>query len=88
MLDGISSSMADKMNIILLNRKSEFEKSAARLDSTSPLKVLSRGYSFVEKDGVPVTSAENIEKGDKIKITMNNGEVISTVDEVKLNGKQ
>ncbi len=87
MLDGISSSMADKMNIILLNRKSEFEKSAARLDSTSPLKVLSRGYSFVEKDGVPVTSAENIEKGDKIKITMNNGEVISTVDEVKLNGK-
>lgn len=88
MLDGISSSMADKMNIILLNRKSEFEKSAARLDSTSPLKVLFRGYSFVEKDGVPVTSAENIEKGDKIKITMNNGEVISTVDEVKLNGKQ
>ena len=88
LLDSISSSMADKMNIILLNRRGEFERSAARLDSTSPLKVLSRGYSFVEKDGVPVTSAENIEKGDKIKITMNNGEVISTVDEVKLNGKQ
>lgn len=88
MLDSISGSMADKLNIIMLDRRAGFEKSVARLDATSPLKVLSRGYSFVEKDGVPVTGVENIEKGDKIKITMNNGEVISTVDEVKVNGKQ
>ncbi len=88
MLDTISGSMADKLNIILLKRKKEFETAAARLDSTSPLKVLSRGYAYVEKDGKPESDASAFEKGDKIKVTMNNGAVISTVDEVILNGKQ
>ena len=88
MLDNISGSMADKLNIILLKRRKEFETIAARLDSTSPLKVLCRGYAYVEKDGKPESDAAAFEKGDKIKITMNNGSVISTVDEVILNGKQ
>ena len=87
MLDGIAGSMADKLNIIMLKRRKEFETAAARLDSTSPLKVLSRGYAFVEKDGVPVSDASLIEKGDKINVTMNNGTVVSTVDEVMINGK-
>lgn len=87
MLDVMSSSMADKLNIIMLKCRKEFETAAARLDSTSPLKVLSRGYSYVEKDGVAVSDVKMIEKGDKIKITMNNGAVMSTVDEVKENEK-
>lgn len=87
MLDIMSSSMADKLNIIMLKSRKEFETAAARLDSTSPLKVLSRGYSYVEKDGVAVSNVKMIEKGDKIKITMNNGAVMSTVDEVKANEK-
>lgn len=87
MLDVMSSSMADKLNIIMLKSRKEFETAAARLDSTSPLKVLSRGYSYVEKDGVAVSNVKMIEKGDKIKITMNNGAVMSTVDEVKANEK-
>ncbi|MBQ7699111.1 MAG: exodeoxyribonuclease VII large subunit [Clostridia bacterium] len=88
MLDTISGSMADKLNIILLKRRKEFETAAARLDSTSPLKVLSRGYSFVEKDGVPVSDASKIKTGDNINVTMNNGVAAATVYEVKLNGKQ
>lgn len=88
LLDAKGTSMSDKLNIIMMKSRKEFETAAARLDSTSPLKVLSRGYSYVEKDGAAVTDAENIEKGDKIKITMNNGAVLSTVDEVILNGKQ
>jgi exodeoxyribonuclease VII large subunit len=85
MIDTMSDRMADKLNIILLNRRKAFETAAAKLEAVSPLKVLSSGYAYVEKDGKPKSNASDFEPGDKIKITMNDGDVISTVDEVILN---
>lgn len=46
---------------------------AARLDSLSPLKVLSRGYSLVYKGDKLLSSSEKLEKGDKINITFGSG---------------
>ena len=85
MIDTMSDKMTDKLNIILLNRRKAFETAAAKLEAVSPLKVLSSGYAYVEKDGEPKSNASDFEKGDKIKITMNDGAVVSTVDEVILN---
>ncbi|PWJ10768.1 exodeoxyribonuclease VII large subunit [Ruminococcus flavefaciens] len=46
---------------------------AARLDSLSPLKVLSRGYSLVYKEDSLLSSSESLKKGDKVKITFGSG---------------
>ncbi|WP_024859870.1 exodeoxyribonuclease VII large subunit [Ruminococcus flavefaciens] len=46
----------------------QLEEKAARLDSLSPLKVLSRGYSLVYKGEKLLSSSEPLEKGDRIKI--------------------
>lgn len=46
---------------------------AARLDSLSPLKVLSRGYSLVYKEDSLLSSSECLKKGDKVKITFGSG---------------
>ena len=46
---------------------------AARLDSLSPLKVLSRGYSLVYKEDSLLSSSESLSKGDKVKITFGSG---------------
>lgn len=51
----------------------QLEEKAARLDSLSPLKVLSRGYSLVYKGERLLNSSESLEKGDKIKIGFGNG---------------
>ena len=45
----------------------------AKLDSLSPLKVLSRGYSLVYKEDELLSSSETLEKGDKIKLTFGSG---------------
>ena len=50
-----------------------FAEKTARLDSLSPLKVLSRGYSLVYKGEKLLNSSDNLENGDKIKITFGNG---------------
>ena len=44
----------------------DLAEKAARLDSLSPLKVLSRGYSLVYKGEKLLNSSETIEKGDSV----------------------
>jgi exodeoxyribonuclease VII large subunit len=51
----------------------QLEEKAARLDSLSPLKVLSRGYSLVYKGEKLLSSSEPLEKGDRIKIGFGSG---------------
>lgn len=47
---------------------------AAKLDALSPLAALSRGYSVtLNVEGKLVTSAESVEKGDKLKIRLKKG---------------
>ncbi|WP_028520688.1 exodeoxyribonuclease VII large subunit [Ruminococcus flavefaciens] len=48
-------------------------ETAAKLDSLSPLKVLSRGYSLVYKEDKLLSSSESISKGDKVRITFGSG---------------
>lgn len=49
------------------------------LDAYSPLKVLGRGYSIVEKDGQTVTDARTLQPNDRISIRMNQGSVSAEV---------
>ena len=85
LIDTLGGRMADKLDIIILKKKKEFETSAARLESSSPLKVLASGYAYVERDGSPQTSAATLKKGDNISITMKDGTVYAAVDEVMIN---
>ena len=85
LIDTLGGRMADKLDIIILKKKKEFETSAARLESSSPLKVLASGYAYVERDGSPQTSAATLKKGDNISITMKDGTVYAAVDEVRIN---
>jgi exodeoxyribonuclease VII large subunit len=52
---------------------------AAKLDSLSPLKVLSRGYSLVYKDTKLLSSSDSLEKGDKVNITFGSGGAVAEI---------
>ena len=54
--------------------KGEFSKLVAKLDTLSPLKTLSRGYSIAEKNGNVVTSVNELIQGDELRLRFIDGE--------------
>ena len=73
-------------NGVLLGEKLE-ELLAAGLDAMSPLKVLSRGYSVVSRDGVIIKSVKKIMPGDGIGIRLKDGSLDCEVREVNIDGR-
>ena len=68
----------------------ELLRTASTLEAMSPLKVLSRGYSYTENEkGEAVLSAKNVNAGDRLKITFYDGNVNAVVkDRVIFDGKE
>ena len=68
----------------LLQKKHELELLAERLESLSPLKKLSQGYSFVaDEKGRAIWDAAKVQPGDSLHIHMLNGKVTAKVLEVE-----
>ena len=66
-------------NKILLSRAVLAEKSAA-LDNLSPLKIMNRGYSLVYKDKKIIKSSSALKSGDKIDLTLADGQVSAVIE--------
>ena len=77
----------DSANQRLLDkRKQQYIGLTAKLDALSPLKVLTRGYAMVQKnDGAVLRSAAQVQAGEKVKVTLSDGNFYASVldDEVK-----
>lgn len=57
-------------------RRERLNALAAALDAMSPLKVLGRGYSIAQReDGKAVSSIQDVSAGDKLKLTLSDGDV-------------
>ena len=54
--------------------KLEFTQKVARLDTLSPLKTLTRGYSIIEKQGKIIKSKKDLKKDEEINIRFYDGE--------------
>lgn len=74
-----------KIKNVLKNKTDFYENAlmhyAGKLEATSPLKVLARGYSVVfDENMMTVRSVENLKENDKIKIRLSDGTVDCTVN--------
>lgn len=63
-----------KINNKLLYENNRFSVACARLDSLSPVRVLSRGYSITMKDNRIINSVNNVDTGDRITVRFSDGE--------------
>ena len=76
--------LSDKINILyadfLKDKKHSFSTLCTKLDSLSPLKILSQGYSLTEKEGKVVQSIKDLTKGDEIITYLQDGQVKSKVE--------
>ena len=64
----------------LLESRKNFSAVCAKLDALSPLKILSRGFAAVSKNGEAVISSTKLVKGDKINVVFSDGKINCTVD--------
>lgn len=79
----------DRMGATLAAKRADFMKNAAKLDSLSPLAVLSRGYGAVfDADGGVVRSAAEARPGERLSIMLSDGRVHTTVEEIVLNNEE
>ncbi len=63
----------------LTSANAAISEKAAFLESLSPLKILSRGYSLVYKDDELIKSADSLHTDDKVIIKLNDGEVSAVI---------
>ncbi len=66
------------------NRKKQLSNLAAKLNALSPLSVMSRGFFAVSVGGKPLSSAAGVAKGDKLTVTLPDGDIDCTVDTVRI----
>ncbi|MBQ8147755.1 MAG: exodeoxyribonuclease VII large subunit [Lachnospiraceae bacterium] len=53
-----------------------------RLHGCSPTGKLVHGYGYLEKQGKPISSVQQVEPGDSIKITIHDGTILTKVEEI------
>ena len=70
-----------------INRKSaRYVALTAKLDAMSPLKVLTRGYAMAQtEDGSVLRSVEQVDLGQRITVSLNDGTISATVMDKKEN---
>ena len=62
--------------------KQRYLMNTAKLDALSPLKVLTRGYSVAKlTDQTVVSSVKQVQKDDRISVTVSDGVFYATVEE-------
>ena len=81
-LDSTHNALISRAERLLNGKKQAYIKYAASLDALSPLKVLGRGYSIAtDLSGTPISSAEDVSAGDKLRVSLSRGVLLCTVDE-------
>ncbi|MDR1754422.1 MAG: exodeoxyribonuclease VII large subunit [Eubacterium sp.] len=71
----IEEQLKYRIKAIYDRKKLEFAKTVEIIRSLSPEGIMLRGYSLVYKEGSLIKHADDLDKGDLIKIKMNGGEV-------------
>lgn len=72
--DAVTTKIHNAVKLSVTEEKMRFAKTAAALDTLSPFKVLSRGYSVITgADGKIVSSSENLKKDDILNIKFSKG---------------
>ncbi len=73
----LTEKLCDKS--LVENKENKLNTLCGKLDALSPLKVLSRGYSVVSKEGKILKDSKNVKKGDLLLIKLHKGKVEAEV---------
>ena len=74
--------------VLLVKNRQRFERTAAKLDALSPLKVLGRGYAMVTREDCVIRETEQLTPGDVITVSLSDGTAQCTVNTVQRRNKR
>ena len=79
-IDSHIAALAAVMRRLLLVRRGRWERTGARLEELSPVKILDRGYALVfDSTGKLVKDAAQVKIGDEVSARLARGTIVSTV---------
>lgn len=73
-IDSYVKQLENQINKIKEKNKNKYIELVSKLDTLSPLKTLTRGYSIIEKDGKIAKSITDLQAEDEISIRLKDGE--------------
>ena len=79
-LDSYVQRLENRVRNIQKDNRTKYVELITKLDTLSPLKTLTRGYTLTEKNSKIVKSASELEQGDEVKLRFFDGEKIATVN--------
>jgi len=71
----------------LVQAQAQIQMAEARIEATSPARILRRGYTYITVDGKPITSAKQLKKGQSITTVFHDGTVDSKVKDITITTK-
>jgi len=87
-VDELSEALERGATDAVEDARTDVEEQARLLESVSPLRVLSRGYSVVESEQGVVESVEEVSKGDALTVRLKDGDVEARVENTRRDGSE
>ena len=76
--------MIAAQNQSIHRKKQRYIMAVSKLDAMSPLKVLTRGYAMAQNgEGTVVRSVNQVTAGDQLMVSVSDGTIQATVNEIK-----
>lgn len=82
-VDELSKALERGVSKAVQEGRDAVEEQARLLESVSPLRVLSRGYSVVESQDAVVESVEQVDVGGSLTVRLSDGDVEARVEDVR-----
>lgn len=82
-LDRLSERISHSVEAKYRDSEARFSAVLAKIDALSPLATLARGYSYTSIESKNLRSVDSVVIGDKIKVTLNDGELDCAVEGVR-----
>ena len=82
LLDRYYDRISNAMSLKIKDAENCIANNISKLETLSPLKVLSRGYAAVSKENAVVTGIENIKCGDMLTVSFKDGSLSCNVTEI------
>lgn len=81
-VDHLHSKLLYAMNNRMTGERNRFLMLANRIDDLSPMKVLTRGYGFVEKQGKVIDSIQKVSLGETIMLHLHDGSAECRIENI------